>query len=101
MTSRDPDRGMKALEGELLGEAALSLGIAGRRMAEALALLAACPPTTEASERRVLLAAAAEATYAYVVQREALGWRDTDAALDHYGVPAEVRARLGVRTITD
>jgi uncharacterized protein DUF6665 len=90
----DPEAAFAGLQGELMGEAARSLGIAGKRMEEALAVLAACPPT---AARRVLLDAAIEATFGYVVTREAMGWRDTEAALDLYGVPNEVRARLGAR----
>ena len=101
MKPRDPDAAFAGLEAELMAESAQSLGIAGRRMEQALAILAACPPTARASARRALVDAAAEATFAYVVQRESMGWRDTEQALDIYGVPNEVRARLGARTLTE
>lgn len=97
MKSRDPDAGFVALQAELMAEAAQSLGIAGKRMEQALATLAACPEAAKASTRRALLDAAAQATFAYVVQRESLGWRDTESALDLYEVPNEVRVRLGAR----
>ncbi|MBZ0237469.1 MAG: hypothetical protein K8M05_34440 [Deltaproteobacteria bacterium] len=101
MTSRDPDAALAGIEAELMGEAAQSLGLAGRKMEEALARLTACPADARPSLRRLLLEAAAEATFAYVVVRESLGWRDTDAALDLYGVPMDVRARLGARPADD
>lgn len=101
MTSRDSDASLAGIEAELLGEAAQSLGLAGKKMEEALAALAACPADARPSLRRLLLDAAADATFSYVVVRESLGWRDTDAALDLYGVPMDVRARLGARPTTD
>jgi hypothetical protein len=95
---RDPEAAFAGLQAEIMGEAAQSLGIAGRRMEAALAELAACPANARASARRLLLDAAIEATYGYVVTREAMGWRDTQTALDLYGVPRDVRARLGAKT---
>lgn len=90
--TRKPDTAMAALESELMAEAAASLGRAGTRLERALAALAACP----AGElRRELLDAAGVAAYGYVVQRESLGMRDSAAALDLYGVPEEVRLRMG------
>jgi hypothetical protein len=97
MKSRDPDAALSGLEYELMAEAAQSLGIAGRRMEDALAALAACPATARVSARQALVDAAADAAFGYVVQRESMGFRDTDAALDLYAVPHEVRARLGAR----
>lgn len=94
---KDPEAAFAGLQGEIMAEAAQSLGIAGKRMEAALAVLAACPETARASARRALLDAAIEATFGYVVTREAMGWRDTQAALDLYGVPADVRARLGAK----
>ena len=101
MSSRDPDAGFAALQAELLQESAQTLGLAGRKMEQALAILAACPRDARPASRRALLDAAAEATFAYVLVRESLGWRDTTHALDVYGVPYEVRARLGARTLTE
>ena len=101
MTARDPDAGLAALQAELMGESAQTLGLAAKRMEEALATLAACPADARPSARRALLDAAAEATFAFVVVRESLGWRDTAQVLDVYGVPFEVRARLGARRRDD
>jgi hypothetical protein len=94
MPPRNPEANMAALEAEMLAEAAHTLGLAGQRMERALAALAACPPDRQPL-RRELLDAASSATYAYVVQREAMGMRDTAYALDVYAVPPEVRASMG------
>lgn len=94
--TRKPDTAFAALESELMAEAAASLGRAGTRLERALAALAAC----DASRRELrgeLLDAAGAAAYAYIVQREALGMRDSSAALDVYEVPEEVRVRMGRR----
>jgi hypothetical protein len=101
MTRRDPEAAFAGLEAELMAEAAQTLGLAAKRMEQALAILAACPADARPSARRALLDAAAEATFAYVVVRESMGWRDTTYALDVYGVPYEVRARLGARTLNE
>ncbi len=95
MKPRDADAAFTGLEIELMAEAAQSLGLAGKKLEATLAALAACPPDARPSARHVLLDAAVDATFAYVVQRESMGWRDSAAALDLYGVPFEVRARLG------
>ena len=94
MKPGSPEAAMAGLEAELMAEAAHSLGLAGRRLERSLAALAACPPDRPRL-RPVLLEAAAQAAYAYLVQRECLGWRDGDEALDVYAVPGEVRARMG------
>jgi hypothetical protein len=46
-------------------------------------------------ERKRLVAAAGEALWYYVVQREACGLRDTERVLRKYRVPREVRLRMG------
>jgi hypothetical protein len=86
---------LSPVETELLGESAHTLGLTAKRMQEALAALARLrhpsPERVRAVDR------AAQAAHAYVIQRELLGFRDTEAALDMYQVPGEVRARLGAR----
>lgn len=94
MSSRKTETAFAGLEAELMAEAAQSLGVAGKRLERALAALAACG-ADRAALRRELLESASSAAYAYVVQREALGFRDTAAALDVYAVPTEVRVRMG------
>ena len=52
------------------------------------------PPDPEA--RAALVASAAQALWQFVVQREACGLRDSGTVMRMYGVPAEVRDRMGV-----
>jgi hypothetical protein len=46
--------------------------------------------------RAALVASAAQALWQFVVQREACGLRDSGTMMRMYGVPAEVRDRMGV-----
>jgi hypothetical protein len=95
-----------ALDYEIAREKASALGRLGRRLEAALAALAAfdAQPDHEAStspalrrERRdALVAAAGEALWMFIVQREACGLRDSARAMRDYGVPAEVRLRMGI-----
>lgn len=85
--------GPSPLDGEILAEKAASLGRAGRLVETRIGALAASP----SSQRAALVAAAAEAVYAYFVQRELCGLRDHDGPIRDYAIPAEVLARLGAR----
>jgi len=58
-----------------------------------LAALRAFEGDAEGREER--LAAAAEAVYAYLIQREVMGTRNTEQAVSSYSIPREVLARLG------
>lgn len=82
-------RTLDALELELEGERATALGEAGRRLEAALAELAL--GTTE--ER---LDEAATAAWHYIILRESVRMFDHTAALQIYGVPPAVLARVGV-----
>jgi hypothetical protein len=93
-----------ALEYEIAQEKASALGRLGRRLEAALAALSAfdaehasqsarAPDRAEA--RRALAADAGVALWHFIVQREALGLRDTPRVLRDYGVPAEVHNRMG------
>jgi hypothetical protein len=96
---REPDP-LDALQQEILGEQMATLSRLGRRLAEALEVLAACEQGGEAcapGEREARLAEAGEAAWHFVVQREAMGLRNTEAALRHYRVPPAVRLRMGTR----
>jgi hypothetical protein len=42
------------------------------------------------------VAAAGEVLWSFIVQREACGLRDSARAMRDYGVPAEVRLRMGI-----
>ena len=91
-----------ALDYEIAQEKASTLGRLGRALEAALAALsafdAATPePSADArSERRDLVAQAGYALWLFVVQREALGLRDTRQLMRDYRVPGEVQARMGL-----
>ena len=84
-----------ALEYEIAREKAVSLGRLGRRLEAALAALQALPAGRSAA-REALLDDAAELLWHFVVQREACGMRDSARVMQDYGVPKEVRARMGI-----
>jgi hypothetical protein len=92
-----------ALEYEIAQEKASTLGRLGRALEAALAKLAAFdderPEKAHESKRKKRRALVDEAGYAlwlFVVQREALGLRDTRTLMRDYRVPAEVYNRMGV-----
>ena len=93
-----------ALDYEIAREKASTLGRLGRRLEAALAALAAfdvqageAPPSSERRERRdALVAEAGDVLWSFIVQREACGLRDSARAMRDYGVPPEVRLRMGV-----
>ena len=95
-----------ALDYEIAREKASALGRLGRRLEAALAALAAfdaeskneafAPAAKRSEERKELVAAAGEVLWSFIVQREACGLRDSVRAMRDYGVPAEVRLRMGV-----
>ena len=78
---------MPAIEQELQSERASALGEAGRALEKAVAAFV----DTEAT-----MDALATATWNYMIVRETLGMFDHQAALDIYGVPRRVMARVGV-----
>ena len=89
--------GYATLEYEIAQEKASALGRLGRRLEAALAALAACP-RTDASDRKIrdsLVEQAGYALWLFVVQREACGLNKIDYAIQVYGVPNEVVARMG------
>jgi hypothetical protein len=86
------DAPITVLDHEIAEEKASALGRAGRRLEAALAALSGA-----AGEARApLVAEAADALFAYLVQREAIGLRDSRAILREHRVPADVVARMGV-----
>jgi hypothetical protein len=94
-----------ALDYEIAREKASALGRLGRRLEASLAALTAFDAQTEESfaspaarrERRdALVGEAGEVLWCFIVQREACGLRDSARAMRDYGVPAEVRLRMGV-----
>lgn len=95
-STADPrEAALDALGHEIAGEKASSLGRAGRRVEQALERLAACAGGEE--ERRVLIRDAADAVYAYFIQRELIGLRRHGDVIREYGIPNAVLARLGAR----
>ncbi len=86
-----------ALDYEMAQERASALGRLGRALEAALAAL--CSYDNRHGERdaaRVqLVQDASDALWCFMVQREACGLRDPRPVLRHYGVPAEVYARMG------
>ena len=85
---RDP---LVEIEVGIRGDTAAALGQAGRKLARALAALSAA----HGPERAARLRAAAQALWAYVVQREALGLTDHTRITEIYGVAPEVWRRVG------
>jgi len=96
------DNPAAALDYEIAQEKASTLGRLGRALEAALAALhafdaAATEPSADArKERRALVAQAGHALWMFVIQREALGLRDTRQLMRDYRVPAEVQHRMGV-----
>jgi hypothetical protein len=89
--------GYATLEYEIAQERASALGRLGRRLEAALAALAACPRTAN-SDRKIrdsLVEQAGYTLWLLVVQREACGLNNIDHVIEVYGVPNEVRARMG------
>jgi uncharacterized protein DUF6665 len=87
-----------ALDYEIAQEQAAALGRLGRALEAALAALRDYDRShAEPSfARGQLVAAASDALWCLVVQREACGLRDPQPVMRHYRVPAEVQNRMGV-----
>lgn len=79
---------------EVLSEKAASLGRAGKALEAALMKLRECDGC---EGREALVQAAADAAHAYIIQREAAGIHGLGAPLEDFGVPGEVRVRIGAR----
>jgi len=90
-----------ALDYELAQEKASALGRLGRALEAALAALQSfdaeiTQPTPETRrQRRALVAEAGHALWLFVVQREALGLRDSRQVMRDYRVPPDVQSRMG------
>ncbi|HEX6924680.1 MAG TPA: DUF6665 family protein [Longimicrobiaceae bacterium] len=88
------------VEAEILQEKITTLRRAGEKLEESLAALREFEKERgggHSAEREALVRSASEALFHYVVQREAIGLRDTDRLLDELDVPADVRLGMGVR----
>jgi hypothetical protein len=92
-----------ALGHEILSEKAAALGRAGAEAELCLVRLRAHAEQAAESagdgeaERKRLLKAAADAVYAWFIQRELCGLRRHDAVIRELGIPREVLARLGAK----
>lgn len=85
--------GVDVLEYEFLAEKAAALGRAGDRAEAAVKRLR--EDAGSGAERDLLLRQAADAVYAYFIQRELCGFRRHDEVIRELGIPGQVLARLG------
>jgi hypothetical protein len=83
------------LDYEIAAEKAAALGRAGARVEQALAELATFEGSAE--DRVVVLKRAAEAVYAYFIQRELCGMRRHQDVIREYQIPNAVLVRLGAK----
>ena len=96
----DPDNPLAV---EIRQEMAAAYFAALRKMIDSLealkafdeSLTSSTPVSNQLARRSRLLDAAAERVLFVLIQREALALRWDDRFFEDYGVPAEVRARLG------
>jgi hypothetical protein len=93
-----------ALGHEILSEKAAALGRAGAQAELCLVRLRAHTDEDDAesagereARRKKLLKEAADAVYAFFIQRELCGLRRHDAVIRELGIPREVLVRLGAR----
>ena len=85
---------------EIAEERAGALGRAGRQLEQALESFRAYVTSTApgaSAKREGLLWDLAERIYAFVVQREACGLRDSRHVLKELDIPREALARVGAR----
>jgi hypothetical protein len=94
-TALRSETGFSVLQAELLAEQAAALGRLGRDLEKALAALAQADAKTPADDASIR--SAADAAWAFFVQREACGFYDHDLAIAHYAIPPKVLARVGAR----
>ena len=87
--------GESTLEHELLAEKAHSLGLAATRVEKALIDLRGSSDKTDARES--LVQKAADSVQAYFIQRELMGMTNHAHPIEHYNIPKDVLAKIGVR----
>ncbi|EJK81391.1 hypothetical protein G6L46_24665 [Agrobacterium rhizogenes] len=91
------DSGFNVLEYELMAERASSLGRHGLKVETALAELQAWSAARHsATERESLVNKAADAVWAFFIQREICGLKNGRDLIQRYAIPSEVLARVGV-----
>jgi len=100
MSLDDPDNPLAV---EIQQETAAAYFAACRKMVDSLEALKAHDRTAASASREnertrsALLEDAVERVYFVVIQREAMKLLSSEGFFEDYGVPAEVRARLGPR----
>ena len=87
--------GPNPLEVEIAAEMASALGRAGEKVEQALKRLRG--QERNSPERAASLKEAAEAVYAYFIQRELCGMRRHQDVIREYAIPNEVLVRLGAK----
>jgi hypothetical protein len=87
------ESGFSALERELKAEQASNLGRLARKVEAALEALRSAPD--DPAVRSQLVDDAAHAVWLYFVQREVSGITSHEQAIQIYGIPKEVLARVG------
>ena len=92
--SRLPRTGVGALDYELAEEMVIALGNAGRRVEKSIEKLSR-QERGEAGRREDLLREAADAVYAYFIQRELCGLKRHDDLVRRLSIPRAVLVRLG------
>jgi hypothetical protein len=92
MPRRDPFEEVRI---EILAEKVQSLSHATHQLEEALLDLSRVP----ADRREHVLAEAAERYWCLIVQREAIGITHHEDLIEVLQIPADVRARMGLRAI--
>ncbi len=92
-SASDRQGALSAVQTEIEGEKAASMGNAGKRVEATLAALA----KADAEARPAALKAAADAVWGLFIQRELVGQTNHKPLIAHYAIPPEVLARLGAR----
>ena len=93
--SSTPETALDLLGHEILAEKAAALGRAGQRAEKLLAQLRG--HAGDEAGRAKLVGEAAEAVYAWFIQRELCGFRRHEGVIRDFAIPREVLVRLGAK----
>lgn len=90
-------RNVESVQAEIAQEKAASLARISTRLQDAIARLEGhdAARADDPDERARLVAAAGEALWYYVIQREACGLRGVEGVLRDFRIPREVHLRMG------
>lgn len=83
--------GADILEAEMRGEQAYALGLAAKKMEKALAEYR----SSNGDPRRTQMAA--DAVYAFFIQRGMIGLTNQDYVIEYYDIPQRVLAKVGAK----